>query len=157
MRILRRTRDPSICLPAFGCDPHTNTLLLPSFFIRWREVPRKPSLNSPSRLFYDPTPKRQRRFLRTRGYFLAGLTKYHLPFGPDGRCMATPAAELAWMVPSTSSIMHSAVTVSEETGQPEPRHRRAVGGDREQEGSTTLSRGLTHAILSIPSDQTCST
>lgn len=49
VHILRCTRAPFICMPAFGGDPHTTILLLPSFFIRWQEVPRShPRIHQPA-------------------------------------------------------------------------------------------------------------
>jgi len=66
---------------------------------------------------------------------LVGLLKYHQTLAStDGQRVATPAAELAWIVHTTSLVMYSTAA--------EPRIHRAVAGDRKQEGFRPSHQGF---------------
>lgn len=70
---------------------------------------REPSPNFTAPTFLRTSTRRRLIAFLVRGsYFPHGRTEYHQL--SDGRRMATPAAELAWMVLATSSVMYSAVT-----------------------------------------------
>jgi hypothetical protein len=105
VQTLRPARNPLICMLAFGGDPCTNTLLLPSSFVRWREVPRShPRIRQPT---LSTIRRRGVKIIFSGRASYLPRRSYEVP--PDlainGRRMATPAAELAWMVLTTSPVI----------------------------------------------------
>jgi len=115
--VFRQARDPFICMLAFGSDPHTDTLLLPSSLIRWRRGFEDAILDSPTTLSTTRRRSGQSHFLGTTGYFLAGVTEHHLSLAGQmaGAWQRLRLSLLGWSWRHHRSCIRL-YPVSEETG-----------------------------------------